>query len=214
MPAATIKPSDLKPGHPAVTKSGRWTAQARRVLNRPILRSRYRTGDDEFRKNPIRNTPLLNQMADYLEVFPEAWNQTVWGAPKEKTPCGTAFCIAGTAVHETNWKPTYSDTAWFDEITDRWMPGDNWEEITRGNDAVVLVNVAAAIELGLTKAESNYLFDAEWRPKKGQSVSEVLRLIGQGAQIETLGLGDEAYAEDIEIEYEDGHKIRVSGVKP
>lgn len=50
------------------------------------------------------NVPLLRKTLEHITEHPEEWDQVVWA---RKTRCGTACCVAGTAVliagHEINW---------------------------------------------------------------------------------------------------------------
>lgn len=230
---ATLKPSDLPEGHPAITKNRRWTAAAKRVLNRPIIRTRYRAGENIApRENPVRNTKLFFQIAEYLENFPESWEQGSWGKIKEGTPCGTAFCIAGTAAHETGWLPANSgyrklfdpETLLYfadpededydprDAYKEVYME-DAWQEVARPkSDVVEDIQNVGAFELGLTYDEQEFLFDATWKPREDLTVSEALREIGLGACIPDVSkIGFYQYRADA-IRTERG-KIRITGDK-
>lgn len=52
------------------------------------------------------NVPLFQKLMDHLTTHPEEHDQGVWGRAKVKdgTPCGTAFCAAGTVV---SWSEKY-----------------------------------------------------------------------------------------------------------
>lgn len=41
------------------------------------------------------NVPLLRKALEHITEHPEEWDQEVWARP---TSCGTACCLAGTAV--------------------------------------------------------------------------------------------------------------------
>lgn len=234
---ATLKPSDLPEGHPAITKNRRWTAAAKRVLNRPIIRTRYRAGENIApRENPVRNTKLFNAIANYLEVFPEAWEQSFWGKIKSDTPCGTAFCIAGTAAHEAGWMPDFdfrnvdleklierADLNRYDtEVSD--YNQEAWQNVTRpkGDESIDIQDVAA-FELGLTVAEREFLFSSDMHPRAGYEIHDVLRLIGRGEPLENLIYDSSDSEEDgyftglavdeLKAEYANGHKIRITGDK-
>ena len=214
MPEVTITTKDLPAGHPALTKSGNWTAQARRILSRKTIPTRYRKGKTPS-DNPVRNTLLFNRIADYLESFPEAYDQERWGDKKDATPCGTAFCIAGHAAHETGWNPKIMNrNSWnFDPV----FPFD-WELLSqpKANIVDVFVHSVGAIELGLTRAEADVLFSANWKPKEG-TPSQALRKIGAGAKITDLTNPEDcggAYDYNLLIEeYANRGKIRVTGIK-
>jgi len=201
MPEVTLQIKDLDPTHPAVTKNGRWTAAAKRILERKSMPSRYRS-DRQPSENPVRNTKLFNRIAEYIEVFPEAHNQGAWGTARDKTPCGTAFCIAGHAVHETNWNPEMKY---------------GWEEVLRPSMVNPwAVEEAAALELGITRVEWSVLFSGGWKPKSGMTVPEALRALGNGERVDSVtsattlnGLG--YLADDLEYHYNRRSKIRVTG---
>lgn len=185
MPQVTLKPNQLPSEHPAVTPSGRWTRKAQRLLRSRSVRSRgakaaRRSASYTWvrRENPsierlVRNTELFYRIADEIETFPEEYNQAAWGRKRDTAPCGTAFCIAGHAAHLTGWQPT--STAWFSVI----RPKE-----TR-NNAIDISTVGRA-ELGLSYNESQFLFDQYWRPKRGLTVPQALRRIGDGEKISTV----------------------------
>ena len=184
MPEVTLKASELRKNHPALTKNGKLKAKARKILQSRVMRSRISVADMEKSfyggmeiktvENPVRNTELFERIADEIEFFPESYDQQSWGmmiegAKAKQTACGTAFCIAGHASHLTGWLPLH--------------PGE-WDNVVRpkGKDHVE-VGAAARRELGLTDAEAEFLFDGDWKPKRKYTVPEALRAIGNGADI-------------------------------
>ncbi len=210
MPEVTLTPQTLQainPNHPALTKSGRWTRQAQRVLRSRKMRSRW---DGRKPSKPVRNTALFYRIADEIEVFPEEYNQSVWGNRRKNTPCGTAFCIAGHGAHLTGWNPrTFSDNS------------ADWTLVQRGDGTRVYAESVGQRELGLTDEEASFLFNSSWRPKYGRTVPQVLRQIGDGARISevsrryrTESIEDYGYRLDRLKADEKDRKIRVTGRKP
>jgi hypothetical protein len=47
-------------------------------------------------KEPKPNLPLLRAVLAQIDATPERWDQSMWAS---RTECGTAFCVAGWAVH-------------------------------------------------------------------------------------------------------------------
>lgn len=51
------------------------------------------------------NVPLFQKVLDHLTAHPDEHNQGVWGIAQRitnGTPCGTAYCLAGTVVAFSN----------------------------------------------------------------------------------------------------------------
>ena len=223
MPEVTLKPSELRKNHPALTKNGKLKAKARKILQSRVMRSRV-SSTEIFKSrnswngngaittnhdNPVRNTELFERIADEIEFFPESYNQGAWGkiiegAKAKQTACGTAFCIAGHASHLTGWLPQHPQ---------------EWDNVIRPKgDTYLEVSDVARRELGLTQAEAEFLFDGDWKPKRKYTVPEALRAIGNGANI--LDVTNKNTCEWTRSELMDeqarnpNRKIRVTGKLP
>lgn len=217
MPETTLTPSKLPKNHPALTSTGKFTAQAKRILSRKSFKSRYHAkyvnGETlKLSDNPVRNTALFYRIAKMQETFPESHNQKNWGQAKPEAPCGTAFCIAGHAVHETGWNAAAEG----DLYSPSWMRSP-WREVVRPKGTEVFnILDAAKLELGLTLPEQYVLFSEHWEPKEGYTVASALRAIGDGAQIQdvthdgVVGLSNKA---GLEKDYAKRGKIRTTGKK-
>lgn len=219
MPEVTLKPSELRKNHPALTKNGKLKAKARKILQSRVMRSRISVADMEKSfysgmeiktvENPVRNTELFERIADEIEFFPESYDQQSWGtiiegAKAKQTACGTAFCIAGHASHLTGWLPQHPQ---------------EWDNVIRPKgDTYLEVSEVARRELGLTQAEAEFLFDGDWKPKRKYTVPEALRAIGNGANI--LDVTNKNTCEWTRSELMDeqarnpNRKIRVTGKLP
>lgn len=218
MPETTLTPNKLPANHPALTSTGKFTAQAKRILSRKAFKSRYHAKYKipfsqylNTAQNPVRNTALFERIAKILETFPEIYNQKNWGQAKPEAPCGTAFCIAGHAVHETGWNPAFSG-----DITSPYWMNSPWREVARPKvQSAIEIMSAARLELGLTEAEQKILFASDWRPISG-SASDALRAIGNGAQIQTvtnMTTVSRYDRGDLEKDYAKRGKIRTTGKK-
>lgn len=203
MPDVTLKPSDLPERHAARTPSGRWTARARRLLRNRTIRSRGRDIPSPTLTpgDPVRNTALFYRIADEIEVFPEEYDQGEWGiCTSEATPCRTAFCIAGHAAHFTGWRDDAGDWA------NVWHPSRK--------QVSVPVDWVARHELGLTDAESRILFSGGWEPCSDLTVSDALRLLGDGADVLSVTEDWDWFWGFIEPSVDARPPIRVTGRKP
>jgi hypothetical protein len=160
----------------------------------------------------VRNTALFYRIAKMQETFPESHNQKNWGQAKPEAPCGTAFCIAGHAVHETGWNAAAEG----DISSQNWRLSP-WREVIRpkGTKAFDILD-AAKLELGLTQPEQHVLFSEGWEPKVGYTVASALRAIGDGARIQdvthsdSMGITNKA---PLKRHYAKRGKIRVTGKK-
>lgn len=116
----------------------------------------------------IPNLPLLRKVYEFISDHPEEWNQQHWGwrevedvnLPGEVAIeiignlCKTSYCFAGHAVNMTGWKF---------ELDNGCLLEDGEEElvfVNRQEDSSSIED-AAIHELGLTGAESSYLFNAD-----------------------------------------------------
>jgi hypothetical protein len=199
-------PSD----HPALTPSGKLSAAAEQVYLREPMFSRTVTLPPIALKtdNPVRNTELFYRIADMIEYFPEMYDQSVWGEEAPGTPCGTAFCIAGHAAHETGFiAPTRT---YGSRVTQDWIN----VEFAVDDDTVVTETTPTIgrLELGLTPAEAEYLFHEDWCPVDGITVPEALRMIGRGEYISEVSESYH-YREELERD-EESRTIQVSGQRP
>lgn len=198
MPEVTLKKKDLPKGHPALTSEGKWKPEAKALLKRHLIPSRISVGESD---DPIRNTQLFYRVAAFLELFPESYNQSTWGEEydHELTPCGTAFCIAGHAVHETGWNATVDY---------------DWTLVQRpGLDKTLYSSRAALVELGLTDIEADLLFSSSWRPSEEFTVPEALRMLGDGECLSEITIDDGTfYLGGLQADEED-RTIRTTGIK-
>lgn len=214
MSEVTLKPEQLGTNHPAVTKSGNWTARAKRLLRNRTVRSRGPKIPFNGRSRPVRNTELFYRIADEIEVFPEEYKQGEWFTPRDAAPCGTAFCIAGHSAHLTGWVPAKTSGGQRD-----------WTFLSPSVLHLGEVFTCSSVgrhELGLTWNESSILFDGMWIPAEGLSVPDALRALGDGAPIQEVtdncGEGDSGgriliHGYD-ESDLPTPGRIRVSGKKP
>ena len=120
----------------------------------------------------MRNRELFYRVAAHIEDHPGLYDQKTWRW-HTVTGCGTAHCIAGTAV-----AMAWGEKAWPGEQSDR--------VIDPATGSLVLVWRAAQRLLGLGDDEADVLFDMDWEPIDGRTVPEALRLIGDGAPVEDV----------------------------
>lgn len=180
MPEITINFDELPDYHPVFVDYKR-TVDERVARLMKTLPSRGPVPVDYFEYGPfVRNAELFKLIADELELFPESYNQEAWGSEIEdqdeaaQTLCGTAFCIAGHGVHRTGWT-SHSPTDWY-----MVHHPDNTDTIGRST------SMQAAYELGLTQREAAILFSSEWLPEYGYTVSDALRALANGAEIDEV----------------------------
>jgi hypothetical protein len=187
--------------HPALKKNGKFKRKAKTILRRPILDSRiegvpvedtYYGAQYDFDHDAprVRNTELFYRIADLVEVFPESYDQDVWGAPRPAALCGTSHCIAGHAAAETGWMRAEED----------------WETVQRKNVGVAAdISSIGALELGITDSEAEFIFGGCWAPDDG-NVAKALRRLGDGADLSEVA---EEWDED-----DSPAVILVTGVHP
>ena len=182
MPEITINFDELPDDHPVFVDYKR-TVDERVARLMKTLPSRGPVPVDYFEYGPfVRNAELFNAIADELELFPESYDQDVWGTRLEEhadeTLCGTAFCIAGHGVHRTGWDTPVHD----------WFMVKHPNHPDAGN---INTSKQAAYELGLNGHESSELFDSDWLPEHGYTVSDALRALANGADIEDVTREDD-----------------------
>lgn len=194
---------ELPGDHPAL-KEGRLRKKAVRVLTRKPLPSRvaaypslYDARRDLDTRNPVRNTELFNRIADAIEWFPEAYDQTSWGQLTDDSPCGTAFCIAGHAGHEIGWKRSTA----LEDHEDGYSVQNPYNP-----DETAVVSELARLELGLTETESVFLFAGAWHPANELTVPEALRGIGHGLNILEVSR-ESSYTASLEDEYNEPDRV-------
>lgn len=188
--------------HPALNSNGTLKEEAANLLLAPRLPSRiasHPSPDALGVDDPVRNTELFLRIADHVEMFPETYNQEVWGDDiKDEEPhlpaCGTAFCIAGHASHETGWKPRKLTNSYNDRIDIDYAAESHPEAPHAG---LMTASTIGAYELGLTTRESSFLFDESWLPRDGMTVPQALRALAWGATVLSVSDWDED-----EYEYE------------
>ena len=125
----------------------------------------------------IRNAELFCQIADWIEVEPEAHDQHAWSSDYDADEpdgglawvadhaCGGFACIAGWAVHLTHYSKRPDILS---------LPHD-WPEEP-------VPQIAQAL-LGLDRFEAGLLFSSHWEPPTGMTVPEALRVFADGAPI-------------------------------
>lgn len=128
------------------------------------------------------NVDLLDKTLAAIENNQDRWNQLLWGeAPVDvldrmsedeflklvaedplNPACGTAYCFAGHAAIQADWKPVFK-IAHDDEACDDRNPSKVYEiemvEVRKGNVTKYVADVAEE-ELGLTFTERDCLFAA------------------------------------------------------
>jgi hypothetical protein len=212
----------LGPGHPALKPNGKLKKKAKEILFAEPLPSRIDSVpdlDSLEAESPVRNTELFLRIADHIEMFPETYNQEVWGDVVEdaneelkETPCGTAFCIAGHAGHESGWGPgsTYVWDAW--ELKKVLAP--TWDLLRMGDRHELSAPVVGRYELGLTAREAGVLFDENWSPYEDITVPEALRALAYGERVDVVSEAgyddDDPY--DLDSEYARRGHVPITGV--
>lgn len=214
MSEVTLKESDLPAGHPALGPDGHFTERARKLLNARFVPSRVATHPLAYQDGDyIRNTELFYRIADEIEVFPEEYDQEVWGTNSESlvkpyTPCGTSFCIAGHAAHMTNWVPYMESIKVVDFGRLRKARAEN--SMVNYFDASSI----GAAELGLSSDEASVLFEERWVPDPHLTVSQALRRLGDGAPVAEVTDPDLLESlmdlQGVDPEYSDIYEVRKS----
>jgi hypothetical protein len=90
---------------------------------------------------PDINVPLLRKSLEHITAHPEEWDQKVWA---KRTDCGTACCLAGTALAIQGYEFEWSFGA-FSREAFATADGEN-------------IGDTAQEELGLTDDEADALF--------------------------------------------------------
>lgn len=114
-------------------------------------------------EEPKPNLPLLRAVLAQIDATPERWNQGYWAT---KTDCGTAYCIAGWAVHISNpqaqpyWGGTELDNA------------DEACVVLDEEDGERFIDQSARKLLGLTGTESWSLFGGKNTRADVQRIAE------------------------------------------
>lgn len=240
----------LPADHPALNKKGKLSKRAKKVLAREMIDSRTVAGRAVITHNgggrrvinhydesgnalkwPVRNTELFYRVADLIELFPNAYDQSQWGHPSsDPTPCGTAFCIAGHGAHEAGFMPLPNNADGFIDFRN----GD-WEQVyhidTAKGDLVVPVleiDAVGEVEFGITATEGATLFGELWRPHGNMTVPEALRALGDGQPLSDVTywwFQDEDYGDYGDYDYDEDYRdlikeeeargtIQTTGVKP
>lgn len=92
------------------------------------------------------NLTEINDIITYIEDHPESWFQGEWARKfHNKTRCGTAYCIAGHAVHRAGYKIC-------------WNRGSHATECRRPDGEFDTIQTAATEVLGLTFEQASRLF--------------------------------------------------------
>lgn len=205
----------LGAGHPALRPDGKLKDAAVKILLRPPMPSRVATYPEEYGfVDPIRNTELFLAIADFIEMFPESYNQEVWGDDIEgenAPPCGTAFCIAGHAGHETGWLPRTIDRP-SGKVEHDYCVVRNLKAPQHGFKSVESIG---RLELGLTAQEADVLFNELWRPV--DTVAGALRDLAWGARVSDVTYGWSEWDDDdphpLDTEYANRGEIQITGRK-
>lgn len=119
---------------------------------------------DPMTATTSRGPALLREVADYIGAHPDEYDQSTYG---RRTPCGSAFCIAGTAVYLVApdalvWAPADEeggDRGVYSTLDAAAVPAD-----LRRTFHAVTIDEAARQALGLTSEEADQLFDGDWLP--------------------------------------------------
>ncbi|MCI0544792.1 MAG: hypothetical protein L0Z49_10170 [Actinobacteria bacterium] len=119
------------------------------------------------------NPEKLREVADFIERAPKTYNQEKF--------CGTAFCIAGTALLINGAFKMDPNTLMFKDfssfglslLTESEKVGFNPRDRTG----------PAAVILGLTPRQAKDLFHPNWKPKCGRTVPQELRLMAHRAEV-------------------------------
>jgi hypothetical protein len=105
----------------------------------------------------MKNYDLMDETVDYIEAFPEDWDQGEWVAP-----CGTALCFAGNAALLAH--PTYML-----ELDDSYNLTGNL--LNRKRERVGFISEVAERDLGLDGWEADDLFNGS------NSLSQIKQII-------------------------------------
>ena len=132
-----------------------------------------------------RNRELFLKLAAKIRSVPKCYDQSTWGESVEKStevPCGTVACIAGHTCLLAGWHPTIHLSGCYDYTSfskQKNQPTDRDEE---GQEYVQDI---AQRELGITRQEAFYLFDAGWHPAENNypDVATALEAFANGAKI-------------------------------
>lgn len=127
-------------------------------------------------EKPVRNYKLFDKIAKSIEENPSSYDQTRWG---ETGQCGTRFCIAGWAAFETGCLPRDKSP-----VSERFF----WGTVVTADGEISGIIDHARDALGLTEDESLDLFDSDWTPPNGMSVSQALRSFGDGLPINSCDM--------------------------
>lgn len=97
------------------------------------------------------NVANLRKTLEHITAHPEEWVQEEWGIQRS---CGTAYCVAGTAIahlttHRIHWVPMRVDGAQVSRLGDVTV-----------NGIVIGVVAAARDVLGLDARQAEVLFNA------------------------------------------------------
>lgn len=100
------------------------------------------------------NVPLLRKALEHIDAHPEEHDQGVWA---RRTPCGTAYCLAGhvavLAGYEIDWSPA-ADCGYFEAQVECVTALDSW-------GSPLDIAWVAQDALGVTCHQSRVLFATE-----------------------------------------------------
>lgn len=138
-----------------------------------------------------RNRKLFYRVAEYIETYPERYDQGEWGVDLveneifdgKEISCGSHMCIAGTTAALSGYSPT---------VYNRGFDGSqwNWVTVVDSEGTEEIVDTVAGDQLGLSKDDRNNLFMGNWRPAEGMTVPDALRALGDGADLEEVSFPD------------------------
>ena len=114
-------------------------------------------------------------VADYIDAYPEEFEMEAW--------CGSARCIAGTAVFLFDFA-TYKAEL---DHEDHQANADRWHvcDASCPRHPEVDIESSAISLLGLTQKEASKLF-LMWTAPEGLTHSDVLRKLAGGADLDDL----------------------------
>lgn len=167
----------------------------------------------------IRNQVAFRMLAEHIERFPEEYDQSMWGVvPREaiagaeqdewgyKTiglDCGSAACLAGTAVMLAGYKfvvPT--------RILKREGGRIRVDYCTRGRGHLAIAEAANSVLYQSTYADESWLlFDEAWKPAEDLTVPQALRRLADGALLSAVT--DEGFVDDYEASFYELDRIAV-----
>lgn len=96
------------------------------------------------------NAAELIAIYQHIKANPETWNQYMWG---RRTPCGTAYCLAGWAVARSVGVERF---AW--EAPDENGVSEVWFVTDESGNWADSIRVVAQSALGLTGRQTEELF--------------------------------------------------------